>query len=386
MSILVKHKRTEPAGDLFNWQAADEDFQPLPGTVKYVVSEPAGLGDDSYQHHSLVFYFYGKRWFARTTAEYDEEQPGMHTVLYSSDDGKTWTYEGEVLPAFSPEVRRYPVSMDSTGRINYPTQFVPIDDQLYLICEVNDRDFTGGGNVRTPSGVLAVSIDSDGTIGTPVWVHNYSTLPVRRPPFTGEDHWYLYDYNLREKILAYINRPNYFPKILFSWPSVWSVVDSFEGDGLGEPVSIQPIGYEAWWKYWKTGAPGYKQNKVGQVEEDGSFFNSSVPEDTNSTATRFINYNQNTIILCGNSEKTDRNELFVAVARKQNNGKFRVDNEDVYSLTGQNRVDEIYEGHGKGGGEQLPDLFLLPNRKLMVGFDIAKDTCMYCEIDLTKIV
>lgn len=373
MSVLALYGRTQPTGDLFDWQAGVNGFT-FCGVPDILVSEPVGEGDDSYQHHAIIKNYYGKKWIARTSADYDEEQPSMHTVLkYSDDGGETWSSKIEVLPEMCPNVRR----TGNVGRINYPTAFIPIDGQLYVLSEVDDRDFTGG-NARTPIGVLLTPVDSDGSIGTPVWVHNADEVHYSPRPFSDSYPKYNYDFSQRLKVLEYINRPNFFPKILFSWGSVWSVTDEFEGDGLGEPESIKPIGSNTWFKYWKSGAPGYKNNKVGQIGENGSFFNSSVPEDDNSTVMRILNYSKDVIILCGNADyASSREELFFAAAIRQTDGTYQINGSKVLGVSNSTVTTQTYTGHGKGGGEQLPHMELLPDGTIDLVFDIAKESVYY---------
>jgi hypothetical protein len=380
-------RHTEPIGDLFNWTAGGEDF-PFIGGHEVLVVKPVSDGVKTYAHHPIGIDFYGKKYISHTRADEDEEQPGMHTILQVSDNGgNSFSEVGEILPEMSPKPLR---SAFGAGRINYPTKFVPIGSQLYMISEVNDRDYAGGGNVRTPVGVLATPINSDDSIGTPKWVNAYNPntgegIASRGAPYSSSYPWYDFDADLRKKVKEYINRPNYFPKILFSWADVFNPNGEWAGEALGEPQSIQPIGYKNYWIYWKDNGNEFKPAQRGK---DGDFFLSSVPEEYASTSIRFINYREDIIFLIGNSQRSDRDEIFFAIGRRSvSDGRFNVVNGDVYSITNNQRILPLFDGLNKDdGGEQLPHAWMSANGDLNLTWDVTKEEVYYKKIKHQRLI
>lgn len=384
-----------PVGELFNWSAdVDGDsWSVLPSLgSEQILKQPGGNGDNGYNHipefgrHPLT----GAIFIMYQVHDYDEEAPGMFTEhVYSTNGGTSWTSPITLVGQQSDMLRRD----ENSGRVAKPMGYYTAGGQFYAVIDVNDRDFTGGGNVRTGVGMLFIPISGDGTKSELIqWFHNgeggsevVAPLPVSGYP--------AYTFNLaaRDPLFSsiYYSGANNLPRVNFSAQNYFLNFADIPTYGIiSEPQGIKPDRSPEEYIYYKNAetdpGDGYKLF----TQDYTNYYVSTIPDCMNNSAivTRFLQVSDDLILISGNDQQGNRTRLFLAFARRNGStGKYDITNSDVYVIREDLDTTPDFEGDGKGGGPQSVDILLVGDI-LHITYSPKKEYIIYRNVDISALI
>lgn len=376
-------KKVDDIVNLFKWEhPLESDFQNLPSVSVLVddtvVFKPNTVDVKAFNHHATVGYKFGKHFVSHTTHDYDEDAGGMYTNFHESvDGGETWIQKDPLMPQMSDMVD----NGVNPSEWSYPSLFVDIPLGYFILINcVSSLSYT-------PVGVAVREIKSDGTYGDILWVKNPNSEESRvsPTPVSGYPSYAFAGQNLIDQVRFYIDQPENKPKILFGWDEIWAVQGSFEGNNLREPTTIRPYNYDEWLKVWRV--VGLNYNVVQNGEDTATQIISEIPNATLTTAKRFVNFSPEIIVSVGHSKKTNREELMLFIARKNNaTGQYVISDGDVYSVTPITKNAPLYPGAEKFGGEQLPFINLRGKYLLDIAFVVSKEDVYFKTVNLKELI
>lgn len=371
-----------PDGDLVNWTYLDDgsDFDSISRLSSRIdLFTPSAAGVNTYNHHP-----YTKKHPAgffvsmNSTHDSDEEGPGMWCRYQTSDYFTSWTSPEDLFPSMDTVTDRD----ENSGRVVIPMTIVTYLGRCFFVADVNDRDFTGGQNIRTGVGIVAREILPNKSLGNIVWIHNADNSEIAPSPIGGFPS-YPYDLDVRNICYGYMSNPNNRPKTCFSDPSltIVQVIDPTFGV-LAEPETFKPERYPDLWRYWKNSGSRsdgtYPQDGNGyhvfSKNESENYFQSSIPDcfDNGAIIMRILQYSEDIIFVLGNAQKGNRELLYLAICqRNESTGQF--DTVAVYTIDEENDTIQDFPGHGKGGGPQIVDAQIYGGT-LYIIYDIKKES------------
>lgn len=383
-------KKVEPITDLFSWESVlESNFPQLPSECielnDTLVDRYFGEEDRAFMHQATLGRKYGKVFCAYATHDYDEDASGMYVTLSTSlDNGLTWSNE-VIVPQFSDMA----VSGTYPSQWTYPSLFLDLPSGFYLLC--NSVDGLSELINYSPLGTSVIKINEDGTLGDLLWVNNgiSSSSRVVPTPISGYPSYSFASEDLINEVTSYISQKMYRPKILFGWSEVWETQEDwiFDGSNLREPTEITPYNYpkNQSLKFWKPAFVNY--NIIQDTDDNSTQVLSDIPNGAGAPVRRLYNYSPEIIVSVGASKLSNRTELMLFIARKDNNtGVYKISNGDVYSVTAITKSAPIYPGFNKVGGEQLPFIQRYGKDKLDIAFSVSKEEIYYKRVDVSKLI
>ncbi len=167
----------------------------------------------TFNHHSYLAHYRGVLFASWDSQARDENTSGQHGVFrYSSDGGKTWS---DPEPLFPPLAKNVPAS-ETKERNPFQTSqgFVKIDGRLYAVTNVDkslgEKVYRFNEVSRIRIGLLARSVQTDGTLGEIFWLSK--TAPEPEPGFPAYPTG---DRSLVAGINAHFKEPANLPQLVF---------------------------------------------------------------------------------------------------------------------------------------------------------------------------
>lgn len=331
------------------------------------IFSPSAENVQTYNFHPFVIEFGGYTHIMFSTSNANEENSGQYVRYTKSNDEFATQETIQTLFESQDDVTKL---FEDSGRVCVPSGFVIIDNELYGICDVNDRGAGGNPRSRTGVGLLVRKINLNGTFGDIEWFRNADTTYTAPLPVSGYPS-YNFNSALTPKITQYLyNNVNSRPDWYYSVPNtdyLFSRIDPFNGGRLVEPRVTQ-IKSGQYLKIWRYGQ-GTPTDKYAQSSNDS--FNWSdpylieIPDSPSRTSLTRLNNGETCVI--GNNN-TGRVGLFVALS--ESGLDYSANN--VYNIDFNNSA-PVYSGHNKAAGCQYPFAIQLSNGRILAAYSIAKE-------------
>lgn len=385
-------KKVETMTDLFQWDnALNMGFPNLPTESilldDTLVAQYAGFQNKAYLHHATIFRKFNKIFYACSVHDYDEDAAGKYTGLFVSDNnGVSWTDLGAVCPSMAT-MGAY--ASTTASQWTYPTLFLDLPSGFYLL--INGCGGIVSGVNYLPLGTLIRKINPDNSFGDLQWVNNGSGSSSRvvPTPISGFPSYDFASEDLINEVTTYISQKGYRPKILFGWSEIWETQETHFVDAsvITEPTEIRPYNYpfDKSLHFWKSNTRDY--NVIQDTDDTGTQVLSDIPIYKGSPVMRLLNYSPEIIVFVCPTFATNRTELMLCIARKNNEtGVYHIADGDAYNVTTITKSAPVYSGVNKIGGEQLPFIFLNGKNKLDIAFSVSKEELYFKTVDLSKLI
>lgn len=358
----------------FSWGGADNGNYPdtLNPTKVFLVI-PDTINVNTYHHHPIIEEHNNAIHVMYSTTNADEENAGMYVWYQKSYDyGLNWT---NPVTLIEPQDDLTKDVNTQGGRVVIPSAFSIINNELYCVCDVNDRSSINESNPRTRDGVgvLARKINNNETFGDIYWIENIDSS--FNPPANVVGYpSYLFNETLRQEIRNYfINNPDKRPRWYYSVSDVdilYSEFNNFNSGYLTEP-SIVKMPNNQYLKMWRY--VGGSLNKFAQTSDYGNYFNS--PYETNipdsPSVTEIYRLNNNEICIVGNNKGTSgisRSPLYFAISTDG----FNYESNDIYNVDSETSGPN-FPGLNKNTGVAYPDIIQMSNNKIIVVYSVNKE-------------